>query len=153
MLDQMHQSVVADLGIRFIINNHPDAEAPDQPSSAEIEAAAKAVGFGYRYIPVLPGQVFDEHVAAFGAAMSELDSPILTFATGSRSASLWALSAACDKPASDLLSITRIAGYHLIELKLAWMRVDARHQHSTSEDWHDVEGTSPTFMSMAAFEK
>jgi sulfide:quinone oxidoreductase len=45
------------LGIRSIINNRPDGEAPDQPSSAEIEAAAKAAGLGYRHIPVPPGLV------------------------------------------------------------------------------------------------
>ena len=31
-------------GFTTIINNRPDDEAPDQPSSAEIEAAAKAAG-------------------------------------------------------------------------------------------------------------
>jgi sulfide:quinone oxidoreductase len=77
------------LGIRSIINNRPDGEAPDQPSSAEIEAAAKAAGLGYRHIPVPPGLVLDEHIDAFSAAISELDSPILAFCrTGSRSVSL-----------------------------------------------------------------
>ncbi|EEK09667.1 hypothetical protein STRSA0001_1019 [Streptococcus salivarius SK126] len=28
-------------GFKTIINNRPDGEAPDQPTSAEIEAAAK----------------------------------------------------------------------------------------------------------------
>lgn len=117
------------LGIRSIINNRPDGEAPDQPSSAEIEAAAKAAGLGYRHIPVLPGLILDEHVDAFSAAISELDSPILAFCrTGSRSASLWALFAAADKPVSVLLSITRNAGCDLIGLKA---RVDAQRQNRT----------------------
>jgi uncharacterized protein (TIGR01244 family) len=34
----------ADKGIRSIINNRPDGEAPDQPSSAELEAAAADLG-------------------------------------------------------------------------------------------------------------
>ncbi len=31
-------------GFKTIINNRPDGEAPDQPASAEIKAAAKAAG-------------------------------------------------------------------------------------------------------------
>src|ERR1700730_8802851 len=47
-------SAAADQGIRSIINNRPDGESPDQPTSAEIEAAAAALGLGYRHIPVVP---------------------------------------------------------------------------------------------------
>ena len=47
-------TAAADQGIRSIINNRPDAEASDQPTSAEIEAAAAALGLGYRHIPVVP---------------------------------------------------------------------------------------------------
>jgi len=36
-------TAAADQGIRSIINNRPDGEAPDQPTSAEIEAAAAAL--------------------------------------------------------------------------------------------------------------
>ena len=50
-------SAAADQGIGSIINNRPDGEASDQPASAEIEAAAAALGLGYRYIPVAPGQI------------------------------------------------------------------------------------------------
>ena len=31
-------------GFTAVVNNRPDGEAPDQPDSAEIEAAAKAAG-------------------------------------------------------------------------------------------------------------
>jgi uncharacterized protein (TIGR01244 family) len=34
----------ARLGFRLIVNNRPDGEQPGQPTSAEIEAAAKAAG-------------------------------------------------------------------------------------------------------------
>jgi sulfide:quinone oxidoreductase len=117
-------------GVRSIINNRPNGEAPDQPSSAEIEAAAAAAGLDYRHIPVVPGHIRDQDVAAFGAAISELDSPILAFCrTGNRSASLWALSAPVDRPSSDLLSTARAAGYDLDGLKT---RLDARRQSATT---------------------
>ena len=68
-------SAAADQGIRSIINNRPDAEASDQPTSAEIEAAATALGLGYRHIPVMPGQIHDEEIANFSAALAELEAP------------------------------------------------------------------------------
>ena len=40
-------TAAADQGIRSIINNRPDGEASDQPTSVEIEAAAAALGLGY----------------------------------------------------------------------------------------------------------
>ena len=104
-------TVAADQGIRSIINNRPDGEAPDQPSSAELEAAAADLGLGYRHIPVVPGQFRDEDVARFEAALAELESPVLAFCrTGTRSTTLWALSAAAKAVSSDLLSTARAAG-------------------------------------------
>jgi sulfide:quinone oxidoreductase len=47
-------TAAANQGIRSIINNRPDGESSDQPTSAEIEAAAAALGLGYRHIPVVP---------------------------------------------------------------------------------------------------
>jgi sulfide:quinone oxidoreductase len=119
-------TAAADQGIRSIINNRPDGEASDQPTSAEIEAAAAALGLGYRYIPVVPGQIHDEDIANFNAALAELEAPVLAFCrTGTRSASLWALSAAADIASSDLLSTARAAGYDLNALK---PRLETRRQ-------------------------
>ena len=38
-------------GFVTIVNNRPDGEAPDQPSGAEIEAAAREAGLAYVPIP------------------------------------------------------------------------------------------------------
>jgi sulfide:quinone oxidoreductase len=118
-----------DQGIRSIINNRPDGEAPDQPSSAEIEAAASELGLGYRHIPVVPGQFRDEDVASFDRASAELQAPLLAFCrTGVRSTTLWALSAAARVESSDLLSKAGAAGHDLNALK---PRLDARHAAAT----------------------
>src|SRR5258708_24819299 len=94
-------TAAAGQGIRSIINNRPDGEASDQPTSAEIEAAAAALGLGYRHIPVVPGQIHDEDIADFSDALAELEGPVLAFCrTGTRSAGLWALSAAATLPRS-----------------------------------------------------
>jgi sulfide:quinone oxidoreductase len=122
-------TAAAHQGIRSIINNRPDAEASDQPTSAEIEAAAAALGLGYRHIPVVPGQIHDEDIANFSVALAELEAPVLAFCrTGTRSASLWALSAPAEVASSDLLAAARAAGYDLDALK---PRLDTRRQAAT----------------------
>ena len=42
-------------GFALVINNRPDGEAPGQPTSAEMAAAAKAAGLEYLYVPVRGG--------------------------------------------------------------------------------------------------
>jgi sulfide:quinone oxidoreductase len=122
-------TAAAHQGIRSIINNRPDAEASDQPTSAEIEAATTALGLGYRHIPVVPGQIHDEDIANFSVALAELEAPVLAFCrTGTRSASLWALSAPAEVASSDLLAAARAAGYDLDALK---PRLDTRRQAAT----------------------
>jgi len=79
-------------GFRSIINNRPDGEADDQPTSAALAAAALRHGLSYRHIPVVSGQVFQAQIDAFSAALAELPPPVLAFCrTGTRSSSLWAL--------------------------------------------------------------
>jgi sulfide:quinone oxidoreductase len=110
---------------KSIINNRPDGEAADQPRSADIEAAAGALGLGYRHIPVVPGQIGEEDVERFAAALSELGGPVLAFCrTGTRSVSLWALSAAATMPPGDVVGTAREAGYDLLALA---PRLDAIH--------------------------
>jgi sulfide:quinone oxidoreductase len=122
-------TAAADQGIRSIINNRPDGESSDQPTSAEIEAAAAALGLGYRHIPVVAGQIHDEDIANFSVALAELEAPVLAFCrTGTRSASLWALSEPAEVVSSDLLSSARAVGYDLTALK---PRLDTRRQAAT----------------------
>ena len=80
---------IAASGFVGIINNRPDAEAPDQPSSLELEAEAKRVGLAYWHVPVVPGAMTDKDVRDFAAALSEADGRVLAFCrTGNRSAAL-----------------------------------------------------------------
>ncbi len=83
-------SQVAAAGFKGIINNRPDAEAPDQPSSAELEAEAKRHGLAYWHIPVVPGQATEKDARAFAAALHEAGGPVVAFCrTGNRSTGLW----------------------------------------------------------------
>ena len=81
---------LAAAGFKGIINNRPDGEGPDQPSSAELEAAATRHGLAYGHIPVVPGQATEEQARAFAAALREAEGPVVAFCrTGNRSTGLW----------------------------------------------------------------
>lgn len=101
-------------GYRSIICNRPDGEGADQPNFAEIAAVAKEMGLEARYIPVEGGKVSDADAAAFGAALDELPGPTLAYCrTGTRSATLWSLSQAENRPIADILAATQNAGYDM----------------------------------------
>ncbi|CCW18067.1 FIG003847: Oxidoreductase (flavoprotein) [Sphingobium indicum BiD32] len=67
------------MGFRAILCNRPDGEAPDQPSAAEIGAAARAAGLGFAYVPAVAGALTDADVAAMRAALDSLPGPVLAY--------------------------------------------------------------------------
>jgi len=78
-------------GFRSVVNNRPDFEhGPDQPTSAAIEAAARAAGLEYRFLPVDGGYQSPEQIAAFAKLLQELPRPLLAFCrSGARSTRLF----------------------------------------------------------------
>ena len=105
----------ARLGFKTIINNRPDGEAPDQPSSGEIEAAAAAAGLAYFHIPVSGGPT-PAQVETTARLMAEADRPILAFCrSGTRSIVTWSLAQAATGTRSrdELVGLGRQAGYDL----------------------------------------
>ena len=49
-------AAAAQAGFRSVVNNRPDFEGgAEQPANADIEAAARAAGLEYRYLPVSSG--------------------------------------------------------------------------------------------------
>jgi uncharacterized protein (TIGR01244 family) len=102
-------------GFWTIINNRPDGEAPDQPSGAEIEAAAKAAGLAYIAIPVRGGPTPDQ-VEQTLDLLADAEKPVLAFCrSGTRSIVTWSLSQALSgaKSRDELISLGRSAGYDL----------------------------------------
>jgi len=105
-------------GIRAVVSNRPDGEQADQPTSDEVEAAARAQGLEYRHIPVVSGQIGDAEVAAFAEALKALPGPVLAFCrSGTRSTSLWALANAATLGPDAVLKTAADAGYDLEGLK------------------------------------
>ena len=82
---------VAQDGFKLVINNRPDGESPDQPASAEMEAAARALGLDYRYIPVRGGPT-PEQADEMAAAVADAGGPVFAFCrSGTRSIVTWAI--------------------------------------------------------------
>ena len=77
-------------GFKAVVNNRPDFEhGPDQPTHAQIAAAAQAAGLDCRFLPVDGGWQSAEDIAAFARLMQELPRPLLVFCrSGARSTRL-----------------------------------------------------------------
>ncbi len=77
-------------GYRSVINNRPDFEGgPTQPTSATIEAAARAAGLEYAWLPVAPSVQTDDEIARFARLIAVMPKPILAFCrSGTRSGKL-----------------------------------------------------------------
>jgi uncharacterized protein (TIGR01244 family) len=78
-------------GFKLVINNRPDHEQEGQPTSAEMEAAAKAAGLHYEYIPVTGMPVLTA-IEAVRHAVRHAHGPALAFCrSGTRSIVTWSL--------------------------------------------------------------
>lgn len=84
-------ALAAQAGFKSVINNRPDFEGgPDQPTSSSIEAAARAAGLSYAYLPVQGGYQSPEEIAQFAELLCTLPKPILAFCrSGARSTKLF----------------------------------------------------------------
>ncbi|WP_425061598.1 TIGR01244 family sulfur transferase [Qipengyuania flava] len=117
-VDPASMQALADAGFRSIISNRPDGEEPGQPAWTTIEHAAREAGMEARHIPVTPGAISDEDAAHFGAALDGLPGPTLAFCrTGTRSATLWALSNADGHSPDELIATAADAGYDIAPLR------------------------------------
>jgi uncharacterized protein (TIGR01244 family) len=81
----------AEAGFKAVLNNRPDFEGgADQPTSASIEAAAKAAGLQYAYLPVQGGYQSPEEISRCAALLKSLPRPLLMFCrSGARSTKLY----------------------------------------------------------------
>ncbi len=99
-------------GYVLVINNRPDGEAPDQPTSAEMKAAAEAEGLDYVHVPVT-GRPGDAQVKAVAEAVAAAKGPVLAFCrSGTRSIVTWSLGQT-GRPREELIRLGQAAGYDL----------------------------------------
>ncbi len=92
---QISPGEVAELkrhGVTMIVNNRPDGEDAEQPTSAEIEAAAAEAGLAYRHVPIRRGMGPADVEAMHEAIEACGDGRMLAFCrSGYRSALAWAV--------------------------------------------------------------
>jgi uncharacterized protein (TIGR01244 family) len=104
-------------GFTTIVNNRPDGEAPGQPDSETMRAAAEQAGLAYHYIPLGRDGVSPDMIAAEKAALEGSAGPVLCYCrSGTRSTTLWALSQAGEQPADEIVAAAMHAGYDISHL-------------------------------------
>lgn len=105
-------------GFTTIINNRPDGESPDQPTSDQIQQAAQAAHMVYHFIPLGRDGVSPDMVERTKAALAASDGPVFCYCrSGTRSTTLWALSQAGEQPADTIVSQAAAAGYDMSHLR------------------------------------
>jgi uncharacterized protein (TIGR01244 family) len=106
--------------IKTVIDMRPDGEAADQPSSEQMQQAAKANRIEFHYIPVPHERIPDEAVDSLQSVLKDLEEPAVLYCrTGRRALRLYALAKASqtDGPnANELLSLVRSAGFDAEDL-------------------------------------
>ena len=90
-LDPAAMAWAAQAGFKSVVNNRPDFEAgPDQPTSAQMEQAARSAGLSYAYLPVSPMVQTPAEIARFAQLLRELPKPVLAYCrSGARSGKLY----------------------------------------------------------------
>ena len=97
-------SGLRDEGVTLIVNNRPDGEDEGQPTSADIEAAARAAGIDYRHVPIARGLGPTDIEAMRDAMHSAGEGILFAFCrSGNRSALAWAVAKSEDGMKRDQL--------------------------------------------------
>jgi sulfide:quinone oxidoreductase len=79
-------------GVRTLVCNRPDFEAPDQPAHAAIDKRALELGMQVQYLPVVHDTISAADVDAFAALMESATTPVHAWCrSGLRSITLWSL--------------------------------------------------------------
>ena len=82
--------LAANQGVRSIMNNRPDGEAPGQPLSADLAKVAEELGITFVHVPVDARSITGQDVEAFAKACDALARPLLIFCrSGARSTKIW----------------------------------------------------------------
>lgn len=101
-------------GFTTIIDNRPDEEVGDRLDSQSMRSAAEAAGLTFHYVPFQPGRLTEENVNAFADILAQANGPALAYCrSGTRSATLWAMTQAGQMGTEQILSTAADAGYDL----------------------------------------
>ncbi len=111
---QLVPEAVAELhaaGVKTLICNRPDREAPDQPLHADVDKRALELGMQVHYLPVVHDTISAADVDAFAALMASAATPAHAWCrSGLRSITLWSLAQvkAGGDPNAQVIKATRL---------------------------------------------
>lgn len=89
--------LLAKQGVRSIVNNRKDDEAPGQPRSADLAKIADELGVTFVHFPVDSASMSPQEAAAFAQVCGDLERPIHIFCrSGMRSIRLWEMAEATE---------------------------------------------------------
>lgn len=114
-LDLGDMAKAADAGFVLVISNRPDNEAPGQPTSREMEDAARSAGLEFASVPVVGGPTRDQ-AEAMHQIIGKANGPVLAFCrSGTRSIFTWAAGQAIagERTPEELVKLGEGAGYDL----------------------------------------
>ncbi|KPU84117.1 hypothetical protein JI58_05850 [Marinosulfonomonas sp. PRT-SC04] len=104
-------------GFRSIICNRPDHEDAGQPLVADVEAAARAIGFEFAHISVGAGGVSMSHVTETRQVLSDLPKPVFAYCrSGTRCTMIWSLMMVSELGTNEVLAAAAAAGYNMSSL-------------------------------------
>ena len=67
-------------GFKSVICNRPDSEdGGAHADHSALESEARKLGLGFAYLPVIPGQINEGHVAQFKTLIDKLPVPVLGY--------------------------------------------------------------------------
>ena len=123
--DERFAKRAASYGIKTVICNRPDGEAPDQPSFEQVKAWLNANGIEHViYMPVVMDGITDETLDHFQTTVANSEAPIMAFCrTGTRSSMLWALNQA--RRGVEVNSLIKAASLANIDLEPQRHRLEA----------------------------
>ncbi|MFK7880629.1 TIGR01244 family sulfur transferase [Roseobacter sp.] len=109
---------IAAAGIKLVLCNRPDTEIPPSHQSDAISQAAAAAGLEFAVRPLTHQTMTPDVIADNRALIDGCDGPVLAYcASGTRSTIAWALSAAGDLTADEIIEAARNGGYDLENLR------------------------------------
>lgn len=114
---------LASQGFQHIINNRPDGESTDQPTSAQAAAAAKAAGMTYVHAPFVGQPTAD----AVRAALNASSKTLAYCRSGTRSVTAWAMSEASQGEETQyIVEAAADAGYNLAPMATLLKQLGAK---------------------------
>ncbi|WP_299736562.1 TIGR01244 family sulfur transferase [uncultured Roseobacter sp.] len=117
---------IASAGIKRVLCNRPDMEVPPSHHCAVLAEAAEAAGLEFVIQPLTHQSMTPDVIATNHALMTDCDGPVLAYcASGTRSTIAWALAAANEIPADQIIQAARSGGYDLENLRPTFEAIHA----------------------------